>query len=115
VDRTIDIGPVEAAVEGDHLAVEPVQRPQPKVTVLRQFGEAEVAVVGALQQRSDGRGLEEHVRVMLGVQVGPPHRLDVKRSDPALVQHGASLPSVGCEPMSGRFNCSRRFASIPGS
>ena len=71
-----------------------VQRAQAEVAVLGQLGEAEVAVVGAVEQRADRRGLEEDVRVALGVQVGPPHRLDVQRPDPALVQHRASLPSA---------------------
>ena len=75
----VDVGPVEAAVEGDHLAVEPVQRAEPEVAVLGQLGEAEVAVVGAVEQGADRRGLEEDVRLALGVQVLPPQRLDVQR------------------------------------
>ena len=87
VDRAVDVGAEELAVEGDHLAVEPVQRPQPEVAVLGQLGEAEVAVEGAVEQGADRRGLEEDVRLALGVQVRPPHRLHVQRPDPALVQH----------------------------
>ena len=64
----VDVGAEELAVERDHLAVEPVQRPQPEVAVLGQLGEAEVAVVGAVEQRADRRGLEEDVRLALGVQ-----------------------------------------------
>ena len=44
VDRPVDAGAVEAAVEGDHLAVEPVQRAEAQVAVLGQLGEAKVAV-----------------------------------------------------------------------
>ena len=87
VDRAVDVGAEELAVEGDHLAVEPVQRPQPEVAVLGQLGEAEVAVEGAVEQGADRRGLEEDVRLALGVQVRAPHRLHVQRPDPALVQH----------------------------
>ena len=68
VDRAVDVGPVEAAVEGDHLAVEAVQRPEPEVAVLGQLGEGEVAVVGAVEQGADRRGLEEDVGLALGVQ-----------------------------------------------
>ena len=92
VDRPVDVGAEELAVEGDHLAVEPVQRPQPEVAVLGQLGEAEVAVEGAVEQGADRRGLEEDVRLALGVQIGTPHRLHMQRSDPALVEHGGSLP-----------------------
>ncbi len=88
----IDIGAVETPVEGDHLAVEPVQRPQPKVAMLGQLSEGQVTVVRALEQRPDRRGLEEHVRLPLGVKFLLPQRLHMKRPDPALVQHAASLP-----------------------
>ena len=64
----VDVGAEELAVEGDHLAVEPVQRAQAEVAVLGQLGEAEVAVVGAVEQGADRRGLEEDVRLALGVQ-----------------------------------------------
>jgi hypothetical protein len=91
-DGPVDVGPVEASVERDHLPVEPVQRPQPEVAVLGQLGEGEVAVVGALEQRPDRRSLKEHVRLPLGMQFRLPQRLHVQRPDPALVQHAPSLP-----------------------
>jgi hypothetical protein len=90
-DVAIDVGAEELAVEGDHLAVEPVQCSQPEVAVLGQFGEAEVTVEGTVEQGADRRGLEENVRVALFVQLGAAHRLDVEGPDPALVQHRASL------------------------
>ena len=108
VDPALDVGSQELAVEGDHLAVEPVQRAQPEVAVRGQLGEAEVAVVGAVEQRPDRRGLEEHVVLALLVQFGPPHRLHVQRLDPALVQHyGDSLPGV-----SGGFKRSGTFGIV---
>ncbi|HEY1356310.1 MAG TPA: hypothetical protein VGF09_08335 [Solirubrobacterales bacterium] len=81
-------------LERDHLAVEPVQRAEAELAVLGQLGEAEVALVGALEQGADRRGLEEDVGIALGVQFALAHRLDVKRPDPALVKHGGSLPSA---------------------
>ena len=78
VDAPLDVGAEELAVEGDHLAVEAVDRPQAEVAVLGQLGEAEVALVGALQQRPDRRGLEQHVVLVLGVEVGAAHRLHVQ-------------------------------------
>ena len=111
----VDVGAEELAVEGDHLAVEPVQRAQPEVAVLGQLGEAEVAVEGAVEQRPDRRGLEEDVGIALGVQVGPPHRLHVQRFDPALVEHAASLPRFADDrlaPVSGGFKRSALFGIV---
>ena len=90
-DRAVDVSAEELAVEGDHLAVEPVQRPQPEVARRRQLGEAEVAVEGTVEQGADRRGLEEDVGLALGVQIGAPHRLHMQRPDPALVEHGGRL------------------------
>jgi hypothetical protein len=92
VDPALDVGPVEIAVEGDHLAVQPVQRAEAEVALLSQLGEAEVAVVGAVEQRPDRRRLEEDVRLVSGVQIPPAHRLHVHGPDPALVEHRGSLP-----------------------
>ncbi len=92
VDGAVDVGAEELALERDHLPVEPVHRAEAEIAALGQLGEAEVAVEGALEQRPDRRGLEEDVRLALGMKVGVPHRLDVERPDPALVQHAASLP-----------------------
>ena len=88
----VDVGPVEATVDRDHLAVEPVQRSQPEVAVLGQLGEREVALVSALQQRPDRRGLEQHVRLPLRLQFPLPQRLHMQRPDPPLVQHSLILP-----------------------
>jgi len=49
-----------------------------EVTALGQLGESQVAVEGAVEQGADRRGLEEHVRGALRVQVGVAHRLDVE-------------------------------------
>ena len=62
--------------------------------MLGELGEAEVAVVGAVEQGADRRGLEEDVRLALGVQFVLAQRLDVQRPDPALVEHAASLPAI---------------------
>ena len=59
--------------------------------MLGQLGEAEVAVVGAVEQRADRRGLEEDVRLALGVQFLLAQRLHVQRPDPALVEHRRKL------------------------
>jgi hypothetical protein len=90
--RAVDVGAVEATVERDHLPIEPVQRAEPEITVLGQLGEGEVAVVGAREQHPDRRSLKEHVSLALRVQFHLAQRLHVQRPDPALVQHGPSLP-----------------------
>ena len=93
VHGTFVVRPIEAPVQCDHLPVQVVQRPQPQVAALGELGERDVTLVAALQQGADRRGLEEHVMLALGVQVGVAHRLHVQRPDPALVEHGTSLPS----------------------
>ncbi len=59
-----------------------------------ELGEGEVAVVGAIEQGGDRRGLEEDVRLALLVQFKLPHRLHVEGPDPSLVEHGAQSPTV---------------------
>ena len=49
----------DPAVEHDHLAVEPVERPQPEVPVLFERAHGDVAPVHPLHQRPGGRDLEE--------------------------------------------------------
>jgi len=108
----VDVSPEELAVEGDHLAVETVQRPQPEVAVLGQLGEAEVSVEGTIEQSTDRRGLKEDVRLALGVEIGVPHRLHMQRSDPTLVEHAGSLPRVRLPPVSGGFKRSGLFGIV---
>ena len=48
-DPSVDVGAIKAAVKGNHLAVEGVQRPEPEVAVLGQLGEGDIAVVRALE------------------------------------------------------------------
>jgi hypothetical protein len=91
VDRSLDVGAPEAAVEGDHLAVEGVQRPEAEVAVLGQLGEADVALIGAVQQSPDRRGLKEDVGLVLGVELAAPQLLHVQRPDQPLVEHRRSL------------------------
>jgi hypothetical protein len=58
VDRAVDVGPVEAPVEGDHLSVERVQGAEAEIAVLGELGEADVALVGAVEEGADRRGLK---------------------------------------------------------
>ncbi len=91
VDPAIDLGAVEEPVEGDHLAVEVVDRSQAEIPVLGELAEADVSLVGPLEESADRRGLEEHVRLPAAMQAGVPHGLDVERPDPALVEaHSAA-------------------------
>ena len=64
-DGAVDVGAEELAVASDHLAVEPVQRPQAEVAVLGQLGEAGSPLEGAVEQGPDRRGLEEDMGIAL--------------------------------------------------
>ncbi len=57
-DVPVDVGPVEAAVDGDHLAVEMVERAEPEVAMLGKLGKADVTLEGALEQRPDRGSLK---------------------------------------------------------
>jgi hypothetical protein len=85
IQPPLDVGSVEAPVEGHHLPVEVIDGAEPGVPLVGKLGEAHVPVEGTLEQGADRRGLEEDVRLAAGMQVGMPHRLDVQRADPALV------------------------------
>ena len=76
--HAVDVRTKEAAVERDQLAVEPVERADAQVAALGQLGDAEIAVVGALEQRADRRCLEQRVPFPLRVQVGVAHGLHVQ-------------------------------------
>ena len=89
VDRTVYVGAKEPAVHGDHLAVEAVQGAEPEVAVLGELGEGHVPLVRAVEERADGRGLEQHVRLAVAVCLGPAQRLYVEVCDQPLVQHRA--------------------------
>ena len=66
--------------------------------MLGQLGEADVAVVGAVEQGADRRRLEENVRLVLGVQVAMPKGLEVQVAGEALVEHhDAVCGSTGAE------------------
>ena len=58
VDGAVERGAEERPLEGDHLAVARVERAQPEVAVLPKLAEGDVAVVRAVEQRLDRRGLE---------------------------------------------------------
>ena len=95
--RAVDVGAVEAPVEGDHLAVERIQGAQAEVAVLGQLGEADVAVVGAVEQRADRRSLEEDGGIVLGMQRSAAQRLHVQGPGESLVEHAdrlARMPMV---------------------
>src|SRR5262245_13725147 len=57
VERAVDVRAQELAVEGDHLAVDGIEGPEPEIAVSGELGEADVAVVGAVEERLDRRGL----------------------------------------------------------
>ena len=84
MDGAIDVGAVEAAVDGDHLAVEAVQGAEPEVAVLGELGECHVALVRAVEKRADRRGLEEHMWLALGVKLLLAEGLDVECAHEAL-------------------------------
>ena len=46
--------------------------------MLGELGERQVAVEAAVEQRVERRGLEDDVRLVLGVDAGSADRLDVK-------------------------------------
>jgi hypothetical protein len=52
---------VEAAVEGDHLPVERLERPEAEIPAASELLEVDVPVVLPMKQGVDGRGLEEGV------------------------------------------------------
>ena len=89
----------EPAVQGDHLAVDPVQGPEAEVAAALQLGERDVAVIGAVQERGDGRGLED-AGGPVGGQVLLGHRLDVEGADQALVEPHLSPALVASSPSS---------------
>lgn len=92
LDRPVDVGAVEASVEGDHLAVERVEGSQAEVAVLAELPEAHLTVVGAVQQRVDRGGLEHDMRLILGSEVLLAQRLQAKGPYEALVDgHDATL------------------------
>ncbi len=97
LDAAAEARTIEAAVDGDHLAVESVGRPQAEVAVRCKLGEADVAVVRALQQRADRRRLKEDVWLPLGVQVVVSQRLDVQRTNHQVVDHDGPLLSTVVE------------------
>jgi hypothetical protein len=94
VDPALDVGPVEATVEGHHLPIEVIHGAEPVVALLGQLREADVTFEGALEQRADRRCLEENVWLVPAVEVRMPHRLDVQRPDPAFVEAHRSEPAV---------------------
>ena len=81
----------EAPVEREHLAVEPVERPEPEVAVLGELRERQVAVEAPVEQRVERRGLEHEVRLVLGVRAGPADRLDVQAVEQTVVDDVARL------------------------
>ncbi len=116
LDQAVDVGAVEAAVERDHLAVERVQGPEPEVAVLGELGEGDVAVEGALEQGADRRGLEQHVRIVLGMEVAVAKRLDVQMAGEALVEHQAPAASAGAATAAAASGRSRApFSTRRGS
>ena len=65
--------------------------------MLGQLGEADVAVVGAVEQRTDRRSLEEDGGIVLGMQRSAAQRLHVQGPGESLVEHAdrlARMPMV---------------------
>jgi len=97
-DVPLHVGTQEAAVEREHLAVQPVQGAEPEVAVLGKLGEREVAVEVALEQRVQRGGLEDDVRLVLRVQPRTPHRLHVQAADEPIVDEVARRGLHGAQP-----------------
>jgi hypothetical protein len=55
--------------------------------VLGELGEGDVAVVGAVEERADRRGLEEDVGLAFGVQLIRAEGPNVQGLDQAFVEH----------------------------
>ena len=85
VQVPVHVGAQELSVERDHLAVAGIEGPEPEVSMLGELLEADVAVVRAVQQRLDRRGLEQQVRIVLGVELASVQRLHVERLHQPLV------------------------------
>ena len=66
--------------------------------MLGELGEGEVAVVGAVDEGGDRRGLEEDVGLVLRVEFLLPHRLHVQGPDPSLVEHGGQSSTASWAP-----------------
>jgi len=82
VGPSIRLHLVEAAVEGDHLFVQRLERAQTEISAILELGEADVAVVLPLQQRVYGRGLEERVvETLIPAEILLLEVLDVQRAD----------------------------------
>src|SRR3954469_11902053 len=78
-DHAVGVGAHEAAVHGDHLAVEGVQGSDPEVAVTGQLGEGQVALEPAGEERVERGGLEEGVGLVLRVGACPRAGLDVQQ------------------------------------
>jgi hypothetical protein len=90
-DRSVRVRPPHRAVDHDHLAVERVERAEPEVAVAAQLADRQVAVVGAVEQGLQRRGLERDVRrVLLRRQRRVAQRLQVQDGDEPRVDRHAS-------------------------
>ena len=63
--------------------------------MLGELGEGDVAVEGAVEQGADRRGLEEDVRLVLGVEVAVAQRLDVQVAGQPLVEDQRPVARLG--------------------
>ena len=63
--------------------------------MVRELGERHIAVVGTLEQGTNRRCLEKHMRLILTRELRVSDRLDVKRTGKALVDHAVSLSADG--------------------
>src|SRR5215211_8449249 len=85
---------VEVTVEADHLSVEGVERAEAEISILPEFGEADIALVLCFQQGVDGRCLKERVVEMLVPSEVPlPEILDVQRTHERAIDRHQAYPA----------------------
>ncbi len=115
VERTVVADAVEDPVDRDHLAVEALEGPEPEVAVLAEGADADRTFVDALDERADGRHLEDRLVVdveevrergrdqvpdrLAGLRAPPLERVPQPGRDAApqlVAPHGSPLsPRVG--------------------
>ena len=81
----VRVGPQEATVQGDHLAVQAVERSQAQVAMCGQLAERQVALEVAGEQGVERRDLEERAGAGVGARGPPAHRRHVERVDQPVV------------------------------
>ena len=62
-DAAVHAGDEKVSAQGDHFAVESLERADPEVALARQLGEGEIALIRPVEQRVERRGLKNRVVV----------------------------------------------------